>query len=109
MRFDSHNYREPDVAIVRRDALDRDILRPADVLLVVEVMSPGSVANDRVAKPAQYAAAGIPYCWRIEPEPPVLVRHVLAGGVYLEVGRSGGVVDVTEPVAVAVDVDALFA
>lgn len=107
--FDRRNYREPDVAVVRSAALSRSQITPADVLLAVEVMSPSSVANDRVAKPAQYAAAGIPHFWRVEHDPPVLVRHVLENGVYREVGRSGGVVDVTEPVVVAVDLDALFA
>lgn len=108
VRFDAHNYREPDVAVVRRAALDRDILLPSDVLLAVEVMSPSSVANDCIAKPAQYAAAGIAYFWRIEQEPAALIRHVLVDGVYREAGRSGGVVQVDEPWAVAIDVDALF-
>lgn len=53
-------------------------------------MGPSSVSNDRVTKPAQYAAAGIPYYWRIEADPPLLVQHVLEDGVYREVGRSGG-------------------
>ena len=109
VRFDRSNYREPDVAVVRREALDREVLRPSDVLLAVEVMSPSSIANDRVAKPAVYAAAGIPHFWRIEPDPPTLVRHVLDGDVYREVGRGGGVVGVVEPVVVRVDVAALFA
>jgi Uma2 family endonuclease len=107
--FDLRNYREPDVALVCSAALANKQIAPSDVLLAVEVMSPSSVANDRIAKPAQYAAAGIPHFWRLEQDPPVLVRHVLADGVYREVGRSGGVVDVTDPVDVAVDVDALFA
>jgi Uma2 family endonuclease len=78
--FDRRNYREPDVAVVRSAALSGAQLSPSDVLLAVEVMSPSSVANDRVAKPAQYAAAGIPYFWRIEQEPPVLIQHVLVDG-----------------------------
>ena len=106
--FDQRNYREPDVAIVRSAALAGESIAPVDVLLAVEVMSPSSVANDRVTKPAQYAAAGIPYFWRLEQGPPLLVQHVLAQGVYREVGRSGGRVDVTEPVALTIDVDALF-
>lgn len=109
VHFDSRNYREPDVAIVRRAALDQDLLVPADVLLAVEVMSRSSVANDRVAKPALYAGAGIPHFWRVEQEPRVLVRHVLDGDLYREVGRDRGVVHVMEPVAVRIDVGALFA
>ncbi|WP_346924574.1 Uma2 family endonuclease [uncultured Arthrobacter sp.] len=71
-------------------------------------MSPSSVSNDRITKPVQYAAAGIPYYWRIEADPPTLVQHALENGVYREVGRGGGVVQVTEPVTMTVDLDALF-
>lgn len=106
--FDQRNYREPDVAVVRSAALSRASITPSDVLLAVEVMSPSSVANDRIAKPAQYSAAGILWFWRIEMDPPQLVQHVLEDGVYREVGRGGGVVQVTEPVAMTVDLDALF-
>jgi Uma2 family endonuclease len=107
--FDRHNYREPDVSVVRSAALAQDRLTPGDVLLVVEVMSPSSVATDRVAKPAQYAAAGIAHYWRLEQEPPRLVRYALVDGVYREAGSAGGVVVVREPLDVEVDVDALFA
>ena len=106
--LDRRNYRQPDLAVVREAAFRDDELRPADVLLVVEVMSGGSVANDRVAKPAQYAAAGISHYWRVEPDPRVLVRYVLHGDVYRETGRDDGVAHVREPVAVRVDVPALF-
>jgi Uma2 family endonuclease len=38
---------------------ERDaVLRPEHCLLVVEVMSPGSVTADQTDKPAEYAAAG---------------------------------------------------
>jgi Uma2 family endonuclease len=107
--FDRHNYREPDVAVVRSAALAKDRLAPGDVLLVVEVMSPSSVATERVAKPEQYAAAGISHYWRLEQEPPRLVRNALVDGVYREAGSAGGSVTVRQPLAVEVDVDALFA
>jgi len=61
---------------------------PADVRLVVEVMSPGSVFTDRVSKPAQFASAGIPAFWRVElngPGTPLVVVHALHGDVYREV------------------------
>lgn len=38
------------------------------MLLAVEVMSPGSVHEDTVSKPAQYAAAGIVHYWRFDPQ-----------------------------------------
>lgn len=84
-------------------------LSASDVLLAVEVMSPSSNANDRVAKPAQYAVAGIAYFWPIEQEPPVLIWHVLVDGVYLEVSRRRGLVQVGEPWMGEIDMDALVA
>ncbi|MGY1436398.1 Uma2 family endonuclease [Streptomyces reniochalinae] len=40
----------------------------SNVTLAVEVVSPGSRSQDRVLKPAQYAAAKVPYFWRAELE-----------------------------------------
>jgi Uma2 family endonuclease len=96
--FDRHNYRQPDVSVYRREALAGPRLAAADVLLAVEIMSPTSVSTDRIAKPAQYAAAGIRYFWRLELEPLVLVTHVLNGDVYSEAGRFTDDVAVEEPV-----------
>lgn len=96
--FDRRNYREPDLYVCRREAVDAGRVNATDVMLAVEVMSPSSVANDRIAKPAQYAAAGIPHFWRIESDPRVLVTHDLADGVYRETGRFDDVVTVTQPV-----------
>jgi Uma2 family endonuclease len=36
------------------------------VVLAVEIVSPTSQSMDRITKPALYAAAGIPFYWRIE-------------------------------------------
>jgi Uma2 family endonuclease len=44
------------------------------VTLVVEVVSPGTRKRDRLEKPAEYAAAGIPHYWRVEQGP----LHVFA-------------------------------
>ncbi|MFE0148222.1 Uma2 family endonuclease [Nonomuraea sp. NPDC059007] len=63
-----------------RDTLVPDyVLAPADcslwgnelqsrgVIMVAEVVSPGSVREDRVAKPKLYAVGGIPVCLVIDP------------------------------------------
>lgn len=100
VEFDVHNWRHPDVLVVRRECLrTQKWPRPGDALLAAEVMSPTSVGRDRVGKPAQYAAAGIPYLWRYEPAEPVLVTYALAGDVYRETGRFADEVVVDEPVA----------
>ena len=82
VRFDARNYRQPDVVLYDPRAADRDLLLPRDVVLAVEVVSASSVSTDRVMKPAQYAAAGIPHFWRLELDPLLLVVHRLTGGGY---------------------------
>ncbi len=99
VRFDDRNYRSPDLLVVKRDGATTAYARPQDVLLVVEVMSPGSLSTDRLTKPAQYACAGIPYFWRLErDEEPVLITHRLAGEVYRDTGSFTGEVVIHDPV-----------
>jgi hypothetical protein len=81
-----------------RERLAGGRLGPDDVLLAVEVVGPGSVRMDRVAKPAQYAAGGIPHLWRVELDPLELITHELGVDVYRETGRFSGDVDVDRPV-----------
>lgn len=59
----------PDVLVLVADAaadLSRTYYDPAEVRLAVEVVSEESAVRDRERKPQLYAAAGIPYFWRIE-------------------------------------------
>ncbi|HVK23276.1 MAG TPA: Uma2 family endonuclease [Actinokineospora sp.] len=58
--------RRPDVVVYDGALADDDVLRAKHCLLVIEVMSPGSVTTDQTDKPAEYAAAGIPHFWRLE-------------------------------------------
>lgn len=101
VHVDRRNYRVPDVVVYDRAASARGLITAADVLLAVEVMSPGSVSTDRVTKPAQYAAAGIPHFWRLELDPLLLVVHRLAGSSYEVVAELADVVELAEPVPVA--------
>jgi Uma2 family endonuclease len=68
-------------------------LRPEDVHLVIEVVSPESTIRDRKRKPQLYAEAGIRHFWRVEEEetglPAVFVYELdpatqmyLGSGVY---------------------------
>lgn len=109
IQFDARNVREPDLLVVRRDGARAAYARPQDVLLAVEVMSPSSVTNDRLSKPALYAAGGIPHYWRLEREAePVLITHQLAGDAYRETGRFTRAVSIDEPVALRFELGALF-
>ncbi|MEV4482352.1 Uma2 family endonuclease [Micromonospora coxensis] len=62
--------RRPDVLLCRAEVpSDASLVKAADVVLAVEVVSPGTRRTDRFAKPGEYAAAGIPYYWRVEQDP----------------------------------------
>lgn len=64
-----HHFRQPDVLLVAAAAVAsmRPLAAaPGDVLLTIEIMSPGSITEDRITKPAVYARAGIPHYWRLE-------------------------------------------
>jgi len=100
----------PDVCVVRRAALPPAGLdvEPADVELVVKIVSPTNARMDRVLKPTVYAEAGIPAFWRIELDAvggPEIHAHEIAGAVYREVARvpSGRRFVASRPFEVAFD------
>lgn len=73
--------RSPDVAVRRAPRHGRTVwIDPAELLLVVEIVSPGSVELDRYLKPVEYARAGVPNFWRIERDGPATV-HLFGLGV----------------------------
>ncbi|MFB9415857.1 Uma2 family endonuclease [Dactylosporangium matsuzakiense] len=57
--------RIPDLVVWSRAQLDGVWLPVADVLLVIEIISPGSVGADTVDKVTEYAGAGIPQYWTV--------------------------------------------
>jgi Uma2 family endonuclease len=73
---------EPDLLVIRAGADPgprRTVYRAADVVLVVEVVSPESEERDRKRKPLLYAEAGIPNFWRVENDSlrPIVYTHEL--------------------------------
>jgi Uma2 family endonuclease len=52
--------RNPDIVVTRRGATALYV-PAADMLLLVEITSPGNFRQDRIAKHGDYAAAGIPF------------------------------------------------
>ncbi len=92
----------PDVLVAIAEAAKERTskYRPADVVLAVEVVSPGSMTMDRITKPALYAEAGIPYFWRVENDPRIVVhtyRLDAATGVYRPTGEFAETVRTDEP------------
>lgn len=106
------SYRIPDVTVLADRIFREDvhIVPPADFLLAVEVESPSSITEDRITKPAQYAAGGIGHYWRIETDPLRLNAYRLAGDVYAAAGSwaAGDVARIEQPFPVEIDVAALL-
>jgi Uma2 family endonuclease len=102
--------RSPDIAVRRSPRQGRTVwIDPADLLLVIEIVSPGSVELDRYLKPVEYAQAGVPHFWRVEREGPSTVHmfglgvgadgapvYVARGAVLLEDLLTGGIPDLSE-------------
>jgi Uma2 family endonuclease len=61
--------RIPDLVVWSKSQTDGVWLPVTDVLLAVEIISPGSEATDTVAKRAEYAGAGIPQYWTVDQDP----------------------------------------
>jgi len=104
--------RRPDVVVYRADTLDVTPTRPEHVLLVAEVVSPGSETTDRTVKTEQYAKAGIAFYWRVEQAAtgvPLVYTYVLdpAAGVYREGEVFTGTVKAVAPFPVEIDLGAV--
>jgi len=102
------NNRRPDVTVYRADTIDLLPTRPEHVLLVVEVVSPGSETTDRIVKADQYARAGIAFYWRVEQAAtgaPLIYTYVLdpASGTYREGDVFAGAVKLAAPFTVDLD------
>lgn len=76
----------PDAVVIDAtvDASER-VIAVSNVRLAVEVLSPTNRATDLVTKRAEYAAAGIPSYWVVDPEVPSLTVLQLEGSAYVEV------------------------
>ncbi|KAF4410943.1 hypothetical protein CRI70_20870 [Streptomyces sp. Ru87] len=67
--IDENNVQKPDVAVYDKRGLDvftAECVPVEQLALAVEVVSPGSRQDDRVRKPAMFAAARVPHYWRVE-------------------------------------------
>lgn len=106
--------RRPDLVIATREAEMRlrdegGVLRASEVVLVAEVVSPSSVRTDHIVKRGEYADAGIPHYWIIDPDGPVslLACHLAGDFGYADGGAVTGTFTATAPFAVEIDLDAL--
>ncbi|WP_405056375.1 Uma2 family endonuclease [Kribbella sp. NBC_01505] len=102
--------RRPDVIVVRRSARPRvraegGLIRASEVLIVVEIVSPGSRRTDNVVKRAEYADAGIPHYWIVDIQDPIslLACHLTDKFGYLDDQVVGGTFASTSPLAVTLE------
>jgi Uma2 family endonuclease len=102
--------RIPDIVVVSSKLVRENPPRfdPADVLLVVEIVSPGTGGRDWVTKFAEYADAGIPNYWIIELDRPnTVTAYILVDGDYEIVAQATEPVQISQPAPVTVDVRTL--
>jgi Uma2 family endonuclease len=101
------SYLVPDIVVVRRSTAKerRSTLLPPDVLLVVEVLSPGNPSNDLVLKRHEYAVAGIPLYWIVDPAARTLTVLKLEEKGYAEatVVRAGEAWKTDDPYPISLD------
>ncbi len=96
---------QPDLVAVERGRSGTRLSLP--VGLVVEIVSPGSLTNDRVTKRATYATAGISAYWIVDPDRGLITCLVLDGAEY-RIAAEGASVTVDDPVSLRVDLRALL-
>lgn len=88
VRLWSGKYREPDILFITHAHLKGTDKYPHKADLVVEVISGGAEDRQRdlVTKRQEYATAGIPEYWIVDPQEEQIIVLTLAGDIYREHG-----------------------
>lgn len=107
--------RRPDLMIVQKSArqrvrAERGMIKASEVLVVIEVVSPGSKRTDYVTKRGEYDDAGIPHYWLVDLSDPVslLACSLTEDFGYVDSIEASGSFSTTEPFEVSVDLNALL-
>lgn len=100
--------------MVTREGLKRrrregGLLRATEVVLAVEIISPGARRMDTVIKRGEYADAGIPYYWiiDIDDRPSLTACHHAGEFGYSDSAPVSGIFTTDTPFRVRLDLDAL--
>lgn len=106
--------RRPDLVVVNHETVqrvvsERRMLRASEVLVVIEIVSPGSRRTDYVHKRDDYAEASIPKYWIVDLDEPVslLAYHLTEQFGYRDDQESSGTFSATEPFPITLDLDQL--
>jgi Uma2 family endonuclease len=104
--------RAPDLVVVRTGGPENRVTA-GEVLLAVEIISPGTKNVDTHLKSFEYADSGIPHYWVIDLDPPAPSITVFGLGApgdgYEESQTATGELVVAEPFPLRIDIDALVA
>jgi Uma2 family endonuclease len=102
--------RAPDLVIVSADGPESRVAA-GEVLLAVEIISPGSRKTDTHMKHFEYAEAGISHYWVVDLDPPAPSITVYGLGApgdgYVESQTATGELVVQEPFSMRVDIRSL--
>lgn len=111
LRIREGKYREPDLLMLR-DTGDsrRNDARWTGADLVVEAVSPEDPRRDYGVKRSDYAEAGVPEYWIVDPRPEMVTVLTLQGDTYVEHGayRRGDTARSATLDGLTVEVDAIF-
>ena len=107
--------RRPDLVVLKRAEVERvraegGMLRASEVLIAVEIVSPGSKRTDNVIKRGEYAEAGIPHYWILDLDDPVSLVdcHLAEEFGYQDAGGVTGTFETTVPFPIRIDLDKLL-
>ena len=111
LRIPPKSFREPDVLYLTDEQYARTGTEFVEhATLVVEVVSPDDPRRDYIAKRQDYAAAGVPEYWIVDPARRCVTLLVLQEGEYVEEGvyHDGDIFTSTLAAKLIVDVRELF-
>ncbi|MDX8143583.1 Uma2 family endonuclease [Lentzea sp. BCCO 10_0061] len=102
--------RRPDLVVFQRGRRTGGLVRAAEVVLAVEVLSSNSHYTDRRAKRLDYAEAGIPFYWIVDLAEPVSLTplRLTEERVYQEAPAETGVHEAVEPFPLKIQMDLLI-
>lgn len=113
VRLWAGKYREPDVVYLRPERVPNPRTQPEGADLVMEIVSEGEESRERdlIQKRLDYARAGIPEYWIVDPQERSITVLTLDSGAYREHGtfRGGSQASSAFLPGFSVSVDAAFA
>ncbi|WP_034272075.1 Uma2 family endonuclease [Haloechinothrix halophila] len=98
--------RAPDVVVTHAQRAEANHARldADDVILAVEIVSPGTKRTDHVTKLAEYSEAGIEHYWVVDVTAPTTVTaYRLVDGVYEIVADNAEPFSLSEPTPLTID------